>query len=63
MCELILNGLSIHYMVGLSVPCQLRCLVASDIYEEFSHASACLGERNEAQEILLLGIVCCLPRR
>ena len=35
MCELTLNGLSVHYIVDHSVPCQLWCLVAFGIYDIF----------------------------
>lgn len=65
MCELTLNGLSVHYTVDHSVPCQLWCLVAFGIYGIFPNFLTLLlvlVREMKHKKFFLLGIVCDLSR-
>lgn len=66
MCELTLNGLSVHYTVYHSVPCQLWCLVAFGIYGTFPNFLTLLlvlEREMEHKKFFLLGIICDMSRR
>lgn len=66
MCELTLNGLSVHYKVDRSVPCQLWCLVAFGIYDIFPNflpLLLVLVREIKHKNFCLLEIICDLSRR
>lgn len=66
MCELTLNGLSVHYLVDHSVPCQLWCSVAFGIYDIFPNfltLPLVLVREIKHKKFFLLGIICDLSRR
>lgn len=65
MSELILNGLSVHYIVHQSVPCQLWGLVAFGIYDTFPNFLTLLlvlVREMKHKKFFLLGIICDLTR-
>lgn len=66
MCELTLKGLSVHYIVDCSVPCQLGCLVAFGIYDIFPNFPTLLlvlVREMKRKKFFLLGIIFDLSRR
>lgn len=66
MCELTLKGLSVHYIVDYSVPCQLGCLVAFGIYDIFPNFLTLLlvlVREMKHKKVFLLGIIFDFSRR